>query len=318
MINTMKKCAAIAFVTAGLGGFSSTALAAELDYPVDNLRLFVPASPGGGTDALAREYAREFEALTGTSVAVVNQSGGGGVSALQSVINAKPDGGTLLFYHSALHVASNSGRSPYSYEDMKPIATLGDLNEVYVVPGDAPYSTLNEMLEYIEKNDERLTMGVQMGAGTQLKGQALAEAADGQIRLVDAGSEGQRVPMLLGGQLDISVFSIANGLQYEESGDIQVLAVVSDKEDPAAPHWPTTVSQGLDISLPLVFTIYSQKELSDEIVQSLGEISAIIMERESFQTGMERVGVVPAFRPSDEAEEFVSQEEHMVSKLLEE
>ncbi|WP_417421265.1 tripartite tricarboxylate transporter substrate binding protein [Halomonas sp.] len=317
MINTMKKYTSIALVVAGVGAFANLACAAEFDYPVDNLRLFVPAAPGGGTDQLAREYAREFEALTGTSVAVVNQSGGGGVSAFQSVVNARPDGGTLLFYHSALHVASNTGRSPYSFEDMKPLATLGDLNEIYAVSADAPYSTINELLDYLKNTGERLTMGVQMGAGTQLKGQALSEAAGGQIRIVDAGSEGQRVPMLLGGQLDISVISIANGLQYEESGDIKVLAVVSDKQDPAAPHWPTTVSQGLDVSLPLVFTLYGQKELDSSMVETLDEVNGAIMERDSFQQGMTRVGVVPSYRDAEEAFEFVSQEEQKVSGLLE-
>ncbi len=137
----------LAAACVAVGAFATIAGAAEkIDYPANTVRLFVPAAPGAGTDAMARLYAREFEALTGSTVVVVNQSGGGGVVAFQSLVRAKPDGSTLLFYHTALHVAHVSGRSPFGAADMRPLATLGALNEAYVAPVNAPYDNLKELL----------------------------------------------------------------------------------------------------------------------------------------------------------------------------
>lgn len=314
MIKMVKKYASLVCMVAGLSSFGASA--AEFEYPAKNVRLFVPAAPGAATDGLARAYAREFERLTGTPVAVVNQSGGGGVVAFQSVVQGRPDGSVLMFYHSALHVASNSGRSPFGYKDMKPLATFGALNEVYAVSKNAPYSNIKELIEYAKASSDGLSVGIQLGGGSQLKGMALSNLAEGKIRVVDAGSEGQRLPLLLGGQLDIGIMGVSTALQYEKNGDIKILGVINSEPDPQAPHWPTTTDQGVDVVLPLMFTLYGQKNMNDELVTMLDNINTTIATSEHFQDGMSSFGVVSSYRDAFEALEFVSQEDQRVSALL--
>lgn len=289
----------------------------KIDYPARTVRLLVPAAPGAGTDAMARFYAREFESLTGSTMVVVNQSGGGGLAAFQSLVSARPDGATLLFYHSALHVAHAAGRSPIGATDMKALATLGALNEGYVTRADAPYSTIKELIEYANAEGRSVLIGMQMGGGTQLKALALSRMAkEGHIRLVDAGSEAQRTPQLLGGQLDVSIMGINSALQYEKNGDIKVLAVAAAERDPAAPQWPTAVEQGVDISMPVVFTLYGPKKLGAELVSKLDAINAAIGESEEFTQGIQKVGSAPAFRTSEQAGKYVEVEAAQVKSML--
>ncbi len=310
---TMKAFALIAGVLAT--GANVTAAPPEtVDYPAKSVRLFVPAAPGGATDALARAYAREFEVVTGKSMAIVNQSGGGGVVAFQSVITSRADGATLLFYHSALHVANASGRSPFGFGDMRALATMGEMNEVYAVRKDAPYSTIPELVEYA-KEGGKVTVAMQLGGSTQVKAQALANLGEG-IRAVDAGSEGQRVTSLLGKQVDVGILGLSNARQYEKNGDIKIIGVINDKPDVFEPQWPTTTAQGIDIVMPVAFALYGQKKLPDALVASLDSINERIQASEAFKADMERYGVAPAFRTSSQADEYLAEEEQAVRKLL--
>jgi tripartite-type tricarboxylate transporter receptor subunit TctC len=226
----------------------------QVDYPVDSVRIFVPANPGGGTDATARIFAQFFQTHSDASVAIINQPAGGGVVAAQSVVQGAQDGSVLFFFHAALHTANLFGNSPYAWDSFTPLATISEINEVYAVRADAPYSTIDELIAYAQENPGEINIGSQLGGTTQVKGEAINQAAGGSMRIVDAGTETDRITALLGGQVEVISMSVANALQYFEDGQIKVLALMNETPDPAAPEFPTTVSQGLDFSLPLVMT----------------------------------------------------------------
>lgn len=310
---TIKGYMLIAGALATLAG-AAFARADTIDYPAKSVRLFVPAAPGGATDALARAYAREFETVTGKSMAIVNQPGGGGVVAFQSMITSRADGATLLFYHSALHVAKASGRSPFGLGDMRALGTLGEMNEVYAVRTDAPYTSIPELVDYANGGG-KVTVAMQLGGSTQVKAQALANLADG-IRAIDAGTEGQRVTSLLGKQVDVGILGLSNARQYEKNGDIRIIGVINDKPDAFEPEWPTTAAQGVDIVMPVVFALYGQKKLPDALVSSLDSINELIQASDSFKADMQRYGIAPAYRPSTQANEYLAEEEQDVRKLL--
>ncbi|SUA55268.1 Tripartite tricarboxylate transporter family receptor [Oligella ureolytica] len=295
---------------------SSAQAQSKITYPAKSLRLFVPAAPGGPTDMAARVYARAFEEISTAKVAVINQAGGGGVSAFQSVAQGRPDGSVLLFGNSGLHIAHATGRSPYSIEDYKASAVLAKLNEAYVVPQNAPYNTLAEFVEYAKQSSEPITMGIQMGGGSQLKAEALNKVVDGKLRIVDSGSEGQRIPMILSEQIALTTFGVVNGLQYQRSGDVKVLAVASEKTDPAAPEWPTTASANVDIDLPLVLNILIPAKSNDNVTEVLDQIHAQLVETETFKDGMQQISAVIDYVDSAEAHGYLVTENDKTRSLL--
>lgn len=288
----------------------------KISYSAKSIRLFVPAAPGGPTDMAARVYARAFEEISTAKVAVINQAGGGGVSAFQSVAQGRPDGSVLLFGNSGLHIAYATGRSPYSIQDYKASAVLAKLNEAYVVPRNAPYNTLAEFVEYAKNSSEPITMGIQMGGGSQLKAEALNKVVDGKLRIVDSGSEGQRIPMILSEQIAMTTFGVVNGLQYQKSGDVKVLAVASDKSDPAAPDWPTTASANVDIDLPLVLNILIPTKSNTKITDVLDQIHSQLVETETFKEGMQQISAVIDYVDSSDAQEYLTAEDEKTRSLL--
>jgi tripartite-type tricarboxylate transporter receptor subunit TctC len=293
------------------------AQAKDDSFPAGVVRVYVPASPGGSSDAIARIFARHFEQATGTPVAIVNQIGGGGIIATHSVARSRnPNGGTLLLYHTALHVSHALGRSPIKYTDLKPLATLSMVNEVYAVRANAPYTTLEELLAYARGDGNRLTVGSQFGATTQVKAQALTQLVPDGFRVVDSGSESGRVTALLGGQVDVITLSVASALQFEKNGDIRVLGVLNDKPDPFGPHWPTAVAQGVPANLPQVFALYGPKAMPDSLVKKFDAIMARIAADPEYQAAIKQGRQSPEYRDSAGAAIFMAQEFADIERII--
>lgn len=289
---------------------------AEVDYPARTVRLMVPANPGGGTDGGARVFAEFFEKHSTATVAIVNQPAGGGVVAAQTVERAPADGSVLLFFHGALHTAHLFGQSPFSWESFTPLATTSAVNEVFTVRAGEPYTNMQEFLDHAKANAGTLNVGSQLGGTTQVKGEAINKAADGAMRIVDAGTEADRVTALLGRQVDVISMSIGTAQQYVEDGQMLVLGVMNAEPDPSAPEFPTTVSQGVDFSLPLVMTVYGPPGVSDEVKAAFAQLVAEIEADPAYVEALARHAHVPALRIGEAAAEFLRDEQGLMADLV--
>ena len=304
--------AAVAAVTLSLGGLSAEAA----DWPTKKVQIYAPASPGGGTDSVTRTFARFLEKHTGVNAIVVNQTGGGGVVAVQTVKEAEGDGGTLLMFHAMLHAANLFGRSPFTYKDLTPLAVISENNDVYVAQPDAPYDTLPELFDYAKQNPGKVVIASQLGGTTQVKGQALLKRSGAEMKIVDAGSESKRVAAFLGKQVDIAIVSTKNALQYQQSGDMKILGVLNEQPDPFVPDWPTAKSQGVDIHFPLAFTLYAPRGTSSETLAKLDSAVARIAEDPEFQEALKKIKQVPAYRDAATTAEYLEGEYEFVSDMI--
>lgn len=289
---------------------------AEVDYPARSVRLMVPANPGGGTDGGARVFAEFFEKHSTATVAIVNQPAGGGVVAAQTVERAPADGSVLLFFHGALHTANLFDQSPFSWESFTPLATTSAVNEVFVVRAGESYTNMQEFLDYAKAHPGTLNVGSQLGGTTQVKGEAINKAADGAMRIVDAGTEADRVTALLGRQVDVISMSIGTAQQYVEDGQMLVLGVMNTEPDPSAPEFPTTVSQGVEFSMPLVMTVYGPPDLSDEVKAAFAQLIAEIEADPAYVETLARHAHVPALRSDDAVAEFLRGEQALMADLV--
>lgn len=281
---------------------------AEIHYPVDSIRIIVPANPGGGTDAAARIFADYVQRNTNAATAVVNQAAGGGVVAAQTVATAKPDGATLLFFHAAFHTANLSGNSPFKWDQFTPLATVTASNEVYAVRADTPYQTLADLIAAAKDKPDTMNIGTQLGGTTQVKAQALNAAAGGALRIVDAGTESDRVAALLGGQVDVISMSVGSAKQYVQAGKMKALAVMNAEPDATAPEIPTTLSQGVEISLPLVQTVYGPKDMDPEAVAAIEALVKQMGNDPDFKALVEKQGQTVALRDAAQTTAFLTQE----------
>src|ERR1700733_12984349 len=99
--------------------------ASALDYPTRPVRMIVGLAAGGPTDLVARLVAQWLSEHLGNQFAVENRTGAGGTLATESVINAPPDGYTLLFAGPTVTIsASLYKKLSNGLEELTPIGLV--------------------------------------------------------------------------------------------------------------------------------------------------------------------------------------------------
>src|SRR5690606_21378646 len=119
------------------------------------LRVVVPFSPGGATDVMARAIAELMEKSSGRSVVVENKPGGATVIAARDVMNAAPDGNTVLFANAATLTQLPNLRQDLPYDPFKDFSYITEICRVpqpLLATAELPVKSLHELIEYAKAN----------------------------------------------------------------------------------------------------------------------------------------------------------------------
>lgn len=253
----------------------------EVEWPTGPITLVVPAKAGGGTDVYARIAADYFERATGQPLVIMNMPDGAGSVGYEEVRNAKPDGQTLMWYHTSLFVSYYTHTYNYSpIDSFTPIVSMSKSDgNCIVVPASSPYQTLDDLVNAAKETPETIIAGIQTGSQAQFMFELLQSDGDCKFKCVDAGTDAERVTALLGGQVDVTIFSATNAATYEESGDIRVLAITGEERSKFYPDWPTAIEQGYErVTLTFHNVIYGPLNMDPALVEKINKVFAGIMD----------------------------------------
>jgi tripartite-type tricarboxylate transporter receptor subunit TctC len=143
----MKAVALIAFfLCAGLAGMAP---ARSESFPTHALHLVVAYAAGGTGDIVARLLADKLALALGQNVVVENRAGASGAIGTHSVVSAAPDGHTLLLGQPAEVAINQHWIKGLTYDpdtDLQPVALATIVPLALVIPANAPYATVAEML----------------------------------------------------------------------------------------------------------------------------------------------------------------------------
>lgn len=268
----MKKVLAIVLAMVALVSLSLCACA-DVQWPTGTITVKVPANAGGGTDNFARVLASAMQKATGEAFTVVNDSTGNGTVAFESVRNAKPDGSTLLFYHSTMGIQYYQGAYNYNPADAANFTVVanipnGGTGDVLVVPSSAPYKTLEEFVDYC-KAHPGVIFGNQNGGFGQLEFLLLNSRADLGARFVDAGGQADTIISLLGGNIQACFIGADAAAQYAEAGDMVCLAICDSERSSFVADVPTFTEKGYDIVFKPTMVMLAPAGMDPELVNAI-------------------------------------------------
>jgi hypothetical protein len=142
-------------VRAGPGGRRRAALAqAPAWRPASQVRIVVPAAPGGTTDIMGRLCAQHLQARWGVPVAVENRSGAGGTIGTLEVGARAPNGLTLLSGNIGPQAIAYSlfRNLPYREDQVAPVSGQIRGPNVLVVNAATPVRTMQEFVAWLRKD----------------------------------------------------------------------------------------------------------------------------------------------------------------------
>jgi tripartite-type tricarboxylate transporter receptor subunit TctC len=232
---------------ASLSAIPAFKASAQSDWPSRVVRLVSPYGAGGASDISLRILAEQFGRSLNQQFIVENKAGAGTRVANELVSRAAPDGYTFLYAAAPFATAEALfEKVNYSRKDLQPVAMAMLAPLFLVVNAQAPFRTLQEMIDYARSKPDGLTFG-SPGAGSQPHLAA-------ELLFRDAGVKGLIVPFrgdnmayteLLASRLDATLTALATALPHIQSGALRVLGVASAERSAIYPEAMTLREQGL-------------------------------------------------------------------------
>jgi len=286
--------------TLALGAMLATAPAqAQSDYPNRAISITVPFAAGGTTDLLARIIGQQLNERWKVPVLVENKSGASGTVGSAEVARAPADGYSLLMGTSATHVNGPNLYKNIPYhpiKDFSPITRAGIVSNVLVVPANAPYNTVQELIAYGRANPDKLTFG-SSGYGTtqHLAGEIfkLKENLD----MVHVPYRGSTLSLadLIGGQISMIFDNLPSALPHILSGRLKALAVTAATRSEHLPNVPTMMQAGVaDFDVTAWFGLLAPAGVPADIVTRLNREVVDILNMPDIQRQIRDMGAVPS------------------------
>jgi len=240
--------AALAAIFTALAGLNALPAHAQGAYPNKQIRIVVPQTAGGASDALSRIMALEMGKRWGQQIVVENRGGAGGTIGTDAVAKAAPDGYTWLLSYAGTHAINPALYKTLPYDtlkDLTPIASVATLPFLFVVNPKVPGKTLAEFVAYAKANPGAVNLAsAGNGSANHLLGEMLNSAAGIKMTHVPYKGAAGALTDLIGGQVQTFMASAPSVLQHVRSGAVVALAAASSKRSDAFKDIPTFAEAG--------------------------------------------------------------------------
>lgn len=261
----------------------SVGLPAMAAYPEKPIQVIVPSTAGGGTDTMARLFAKFAEEKLGTPLVIVNKPGAGGQIGFEAIARAKADGytiGCIYTPHFGAHVAA--GRAHYKLEDFWPMGNLVTDPGILVVPASSPFQTLDDMVKAAAT--QRLTAGTSGPGGDDDFARGSVEEAFGiQLAPVPSKGSSDAKATVLGGHVNMAFMNVSQVEAQIKSGDLRALAVLTKERVPELPDVPTVKElTGKDVYSDSSRGFAAPAGIPDEAKAKLGEVFQAVVTDPAF------------------------------------
>jgi tripartite-type tricarboxylate transporter receptor subunit TctC len=196
-------------------------------WPSQPIKLIVPFSAGGPTDALARQVAKQLQAGLGQPVVVENVLGAAGQIALEKATKSVPDGYTILISANTIQaIAPHLGKLPYdTIKGFTPLGGLAGFPYGLTVGAKSTINSVQELVARAKASPGQVSSGSSgVGTGTEMTINMLAQAANVTFNQVNYKGSAPVMQDLMGGHIDFSFEVISNAVPLWKQGAIKVLA----------------------------------------------------------------------------------------------
>jgi len=290
----------------------------------DNLRILVPANPGGGWDQTGRALAQALQSSgAAKSVQIDNRGGAGGTIGLAQFMNsAKGDGNQLMVGGLVMVGAIELNKSPVNLAQVTPIARLTAEYDVIVVPGSSKIQSLKDLVAQLKANPGSVSWGGGSAGGVDHILVALIAKDAGvdvaKVNYIPYAGGGEANAAILGGHVTAGVGGYAEMAAQIKSGRMRVLAISSDKRLPDLPTVPTLKEQGVDVEIFNWRGVFGGPGLSEAQRQALTKTVADAVKSPAWQEALKRNDWSNVFLSGNEFKAYVDSEQKRIATVLKE
>jgi tripartite-type tricarboxylate transporter receptor subunit TctC len=310
---------AICLIAMGISAIASISGASAQDYPTRPVKWVVGYPPGGATDIIARLIGQRLSERLGQQFIIENKPGAGNNIATESVINAEPDGYTVLLINPAnfINATLYTNLKFNVVRDIAPIAAFNRVPNVMTVNKDVPAKTVAEFIAYVKANPDKVNMA-SSGNGTSVH-------LSGEMFMMMTGVKMQHVPYrgaalaitdMLGGQVQLIFDNMPSIIQHIRAGSLRALAVTTIARSPLLPDVPTVADTVPGYEASALFGMGAPKKTPPAIIEKLNkEINAVLAEP-AIKAKLIDLGGEPLIGPPEAFGKMISEETDKWEKVV--
>jgi tripartite-type tricarboxylate transporter receptor subunit TctC len=318
MVNlSRRKLLRLATGTAAL--LSAATIARAQNYPSRPVRLVVGFAPGGGNDIVARIMGQWLSERTGQHFYIENRPGAGTNIATEIVVNASPDGYTLLL--AGLPNAYNAmlyEKLRFNFiRDIAPVAGIARGPLVMAVHPSVPAKTVPEFIAYAKAHPGKINMASSgTGGGGHLAGELFKMLAGLNLVHVPYRGNGPALTALLGGQVELLFPTLTSSIEYIRTGQLRGLATSGATRSEALPDLPTVEEFVPGYEVSAWYGIGAPKGTPAEVVDKLNkEINAALADAK-MKTRFADLGNIPMTMTPAEFRTLIAEETEKWGKVV--
>jgi tripartite-type tricarboxylate transporter receptor subunit TctC len=315
---TMKLARAILFgVIVALGLAAKPALAAYPDRPV---RWLIGFAPGGPVDIVARIMAQWLSERFGQQFVVENRTGSGGNIAAAAMINAPPDGYTLLFVAPNNAISTSLYKKlPYDFiRDTVPVASIMQLTNMLVVSNDVPARTVKDFIDYCRANPGKIAFA-SSGNGTSVHMAAELFKAMTKCDMLHVPYRGSALafPDIISNKVQLIFDNLPTALEQARGGSVRALGVTSPQRWPTVPDVPAIAETVPGYESVGFYGISAPKGTPPEIVEILNKAVGEALKDPKLVARLTETGGIPRAMTPAEFGKLVADETEKWRKVVE-
>ncbi|HYC44184.1 MAG TPA: tripartite tricarboxylate transporter substrate binding protein [Burkholderiales bacterium] len=292
-------------VTAAFALAASIALGAahaQEAYPTKTIRLIVPSSPGGGTDASARLIAPKLSERLGQQVVLEYRPGAAAQIGTEAVARAAPDGYTLLIGQSTMTIVPSVYKKPRydPIRDFSPISIVAVVPLLLVGHPSLPAKNVKELVALAKARPNEIDyVAGGYGGNSHLAMEHLLATARIRMNFVPYKSGNAGLVDALAGRVPVMLSNVLVSLPHVRNGRFRAYGVSSSKRAGEVPEIPTIAEAGVPgYEAVQWFGILAPANTPREIVSRLHRELAQVMQDDDTRKRFAADGADPVFSKS--------------------
>ena len=297
---------------------SCLALAATGGWPLAaraaaNLKMMIPANPGGGWDTTGRALGKALQdAGAAASVTFDNKGGAAGALGLAQFLNAgKGDPNALMVMGAVMIGGLITSKSPLSLAHATPLARLTSEYNVFVLPESSPLKTMKDVVDQLKKDPGSVKWGGGSRGSTEHVAAAMIAHAVGvdpaKINYVAFRGGGEATAAVLGGNVTVGGSGYSEFQQYIDAGKMRAVGVTAPERIKGI-NVPTLKEQGINVEIGNWRGVYGAPGINAEQRKALIEMVTKATQHKTWIDALEKNGWTPALLAGDAFAQFVERD----------
>jgi tripartite-type tricarboxylate transporter receptor subunit TctC len=288
-------------------------------YPSRPVHFIVGFTAGGPTDIVARIIGEWLSDHLGQQFVVENRAGSGGMIAANAVVNAPPDGYTILFVGPNNAIGASLYKNlPFNFlRDTAPVAGIMRLANIMVVPPSLPVRSVAEFIDYAKAHPGELSFA-SSGNGTSVHMSGELFKAMTGINIVHVPYRGSSAafPDLMTGKVHVMFDNLPGSIEFVRSGQLRALGVTTAKRSDALPDVPAIgeIVPGYEASV--WYGIAAPKDTPPEAINTLNKAMAVALAEPKMKARLAELGGIAMPMSPEEFGKLVVDETQKWAKVV--